>query len=312
MIIVLEGPDGVGKSTLADAILRAYPGEKYRMNSGPPPDDEPAALHYASQVRWAIDQSENALVVFDRLHIGELVYAPLLRGGTDFTADEASVIDMMLDAAGACMIHCTLDRRAMVARLHARDGGVPDPKSGATVGHAYAIRASFVHKLGRESGGTRVMPGRWLIREMDRYPDDMAAEILGQAEFRQISLRMPGGWIGPCAASLVLALPSSDCASMEHLSWIAGQLRTMGILNGTAVIAPSVARNGRTSFPEASIVVGLGARAEQWLSEMGVIPDHVIRHGSHQHEWDDDGADWRFAVASSGIEIDRASAGGSA
>ena len=77
--IIIEGPDGAGKTTLARQIA-FLTGSEYH-HEGPPPEDEVYG-HYASLL------TRSRPTVFDRLFEGEGIYGPLLRGGSKLTGFE--------------------------------------------------------------------------------------------------------------------------------------------------------------------------------------------------------------------------------
>lgn len=178
MIVVLEGPDGCGKTTVANALERLI-GQSVvvRMSSGPPGDDPFEECMAKLRNAEALLKTGWSAVVIDRLHIGELVYGPLLRGASRLSFKQAEFIDAYLYKIGAVSVHCTAPLATITARLISRDGGLPDAKSGAKVEHAAAIRASFLHLLGRETGGPRRMVGMWQVRDMRAYPDAIALNI---------------------------------------------------------------------------------------------------------------------------------------
>lgn len=82
MFIALEGPDGAGKSTLAQAIADATPGTEI--------------VHFSQLKQNPLDEYVYALedyspgkggnLVTDRWHIGEDIYGPLYRGESGMTS----------------------------------------------------------------------------------------------------------------------------------------------------------------------------------------------------------------------------------
>ena len=85
-LVVLEGPDGSGKSTLTDALASAL-GARYYHHPPPPLDSDAwaAALHYASAreaLRRECWRASTALVVTDRGAWSTLVLGHVL-GGTE-------------------------------------------------------------------------------------------------------------------------------------------------------------------------------------------------------------------------------------
>jgi uracil-DNA glycosylase family 4 len=74
-LIVIEGPDGVGKTTLAKFIT-SETGFKYKKFSNPPNQD----AAYKEYIDWLSSRQPNT--VCDRSWLGEFAYAPLFRNYT--------------------------------------------------------------------------------------------------------------------------------------------------------------------------------------------------------------------------------------
>lgn len=78
-IIILEGQDASGKTTLANYLLKKYKGTyihaTYRFKNKMP-------IYHAALLRRALKLSKNQLVIIDRLFISEYIYAKVFRGGT--------------------------------------------------------------------------------------------------------------------------------------------------------------------------------------------------------------------------------------
>jgi len=73
-VIVLEGPDGSGKTTLAEKLQAL--GWEYR-HEGPPPKGANVVEHYLQILNLSLLNSRN--IVHDRLFAGEAVYGPIHR-----------------------------------------------------------------------------------------------------------------------------------------------------------------------------------------------------------------------------------------
>lgn len=123
MLIILEGVDLAGKSTLAGQLadLACDLGMRvHQLHAGRPRgdalDEYELALHYG----WrdaALDPHE--LVIADRWHLGERVYGPLLRGKTKLGAWQFMHVERYLDALGATRVVVETDD---LAERHRRRG----------------------------------------------------------------------------------------------------------------------------------------------------------------------------------------------
>lgn len=75
-VVLIEGPDASGKSTLAEKIAKKYNGiiihQTYRFKNKIP-------IFHAAILRKALKLSKNQLVILDRLHISEYIYGKVFR-----------------------------------------------------------------------------------------------------------------------------------------------------------------------------------------------------------------------------------------
>lgn len=188
-IILLEGPDGVGKTSLASALEQKLQGA-LMMSSGPPATDDPVMEYLDALTSATKAAASGRPVIIDRLHIGEMVYGPLFRGSSGVSMKWARSIDALLDSVGALKVHCFLDRRRTIERLISRDGGTPDSKSGSGLAHVDAIRASYNVLLG--TGGPSILDG-WYMADMGRYPVQIATEIIVEWTTRSDNNRLEHG-----------------------------------------------------------------------------------------------------------------------
>lgn len=113
MIVVIEGADGTGKTTLARAVTDRL-GAAY-LHAGPP--ELHPLVSYTAPLEPLADRID---VVCDRWHLGELVYGPLYRGGPGLTDCQFGAVEDYLLAKGAVLVHCTGRSRDIARRLDQR------------------------------------------------------------------------------------------------------------------------------------------------------------------------------------------------
>ncbi len=107
MLIILEGPDLAGKSTLA-ARLQTYLAVKYPhhtvtlLHRGPP-TQHPLFEYVEPLLRYRPGGNEH--IIIDRWHVGEVVYPRILNRPTQLTPAVYRWINMFLQARGALIVH---------------------------------------------------------------------------------------------------------------------------------------------------------------------------------------------------------------
>lgn len=112
MIVIVEGPDGSGKSTLIEKLgcerihLRALRGgvgadgeKKEGWGAG-----RPAVEAYLDQITQAAKSGRR--VGFDRFHLSEVIYGPLLRNHQEITPRDLTVLTTKLHALQIPIIMC--------------------------------------------------------------------------------------------------------------------------------------------------------------------------------------------------------------
>ncbi|MGW3952895.1 hypothetical protein ACWEKM_18670 [Streptomyces sp. NPDC004752] len=127
--LVLEGPDGVGKSTLAERLSAQH---GFRVIHSPRTPDH---LDLATRYREILDGVDR--ILFDRCFISELVYGPLHRGRSRITWSEAlDLAESVIDRKGL-FIHLTAPPALIRRRLLDRDGEAASPAEVAALVTGY-------------------------------------------------------------------------------------------------------------------------------------------------------------------------------
>ena len=180
MLIVVEGPDAAGKSSLVRFLQAAWanrdPADGHLMSrvvhKGPPTspnlcpfteyevalDTEPLA----SQVR-----SRDTLVIADRWHAGEAIYGPLRRGHSRLTNAGMTHVELSLAALGALRVVCLPSRGELELRLRRRRDAVTTPRE------LDALHAGYDAHAARYG----------YVRFVEEEPEVAAAELIRHAIF---------------------------------------------------------------------------------------------------------------------------------
>lgn len=118
-VIVLEGCDGTGKTTLAAELKHQHGYDVVHSGRIPDPAEE-----LAEQYRSILERRPGK-TAFDRSFISELVYGPLRDGRSRLTAHQVAELTFLLADRGGLLVHLTAHPKALTARLRARDGYAP-------------------------------------------------------------------------------------------------------------------------------------------------------------------------------------------
>ena len=102
MIIIIEGPDGSGKTTLANKLSKQT-GYPVVHRSAPKSDEEKAAM--MNMYKQAIKESKN--IIFDRCWYSEMAYGPIMRDASVISFPEMYELEKLLCKKGGLIIYCT-------------------------------------------------------------------------------------------------------------------------------------------------------------------------------------------------------------
>jgi thymidylate kinase len=127
--VVLEGCDGVGKSTLGERLSTHH---GFVMVHSPKTPDH---LDLASRYRNML--AGNGRILFDRCFISELVYGPLHRGRSRITWSQAiDLAESVIERRGV-LVHLTAPPAVIRHRLLSRDGEAIDLEEASALIRGY-------------------------------------------------------------------------------------------------------------------------------------------------------------------------------
>lgn len=118
MIIVVEGSDLTGKTTFVQELKKQVPAALV-IHSGPPKDLRADPFEeYEVRLYEALDQGRP--IICDRLHWGERVYGPLMRGYDRLDVAGWRHVELFLAAHGAMVVYLHQPSSVLVERLRSR------------------------------------------------------------------------------------------------------------------------------------------------------------------------------------------------
>jgi hypothetical protein len=241
MLIILEGVDGAGKSTLATAIV-----EKIQALF---PEDSVEYLH-ASQIKGTVYEEyaeplndyhpgTGRHIVIDRWHVGERIYGPLYRDSSAFDKAPGSFawIELFLASKGARLWNVTQDLEVLQKRLADRGEDFLEER------HVDYVRESFIE----ETKNSMLFAGS--VSPTGDWTSTYASYIINDAEysdFRAMSLQAHGvkSYLGQTYVDPTTVLVVDNKAKNLHYhpeksdeaSLLLGSLR-QDIIAGLAVVS---------------------------------------------------------------------------
>ena len=115
MIIILEGPDGAGKTTLATqlSLMTKYKVVHYSY----PKNQEEADRMY---INYISDLKKAGNIIIDRCWYSDMTYGPVMRGGATITYPEMFDLERIVARKGGMIIYCTDSKAALWQRVSRR------------------------------------------------------------------------------------------------------------------------------------------------------------------------------------------------
>lgn len=113
MIIIIEGPDGSGKSILAEELAKRTGYSLVHMT--PPTSEEDS-----EEMEAAYAQMLHGNKIFDRCWYSEMVYGPVLRDGSKISYPAMFRLEKLARKNGAIIIYATGKKKDLWRRCQAR------------------------------------------------------------------------------------------------------------------------------------------------------------------------------------------------
>lgn len=112
MLLLLEGPDGAGKSTLAQRLASAIDGRRppdtsLLVRHKGPPLDHPLIEYVEPLLSYVPDGTQH--VICDRWHVGESVYPSVFNRSTQLDYPVRAWIELFLASRGALLVYVRRD-----------------------------------------------------------------------------------------------------------------------------------------------------------------------------------------------------------
>lgn len=102
MIIIIEGPDGSGKTILANTIADQT---GYKIIHSVQPKSEEDKQLMMDEYKQIINSY--SIAIFDRCWYSEMAYGPVMRGESVITYPKMYELERLLARKGAIIIYCT-------------------------------------------------------------------------------------------------------------------------------------------------------------------------------------------------------------
>lgn len=135
MIIILEGPDGAGKTTLANRLARQ---NNYSVIHRKQPKSTKEKQNMMSEYLESIKNSNN--VIFDRCWYSEMVYGPVMRDSSVISYPEMYSLEKELAKHGAIIIYATAQIPVLWQRCLKRgEDYITSSNTFSAICHAYDV-----------------------------------------------------------------------------------------------------------------------------------------------------------------------------
>lgn len=143
IVILVEGVDCSGKSTLVEALSKKYPGILLKLNYRPKDKSEQETLiykrHVYSMMSFINDNRKDKSIILDRFYSSELVYSKVKRKYDAFKDSTYFKIDKSLSCLPNLYIYCSPGNDVIIERLKQRGDDYIDEKDVQALSDRYDL-----------------------------------------------------------------------------------------------------------------------------------------------------------------------------
>jgi hypothetical protein len=203
LLIILEGSDRSGKSTLAralqDRIKNSHPAKRVTILNAGPPTQHPLDEYEGRLFDYR--PAMNHDIICDRWHIGEQVYPRVFRRTTHMTLPVLAHIETFLQSRGALLVHVQANLEVLKLRLEVEQNERPDA---SLVNYDQLVQS---HYLFATEIKTSLLPCIGVDTTSGQIADSVINYIINVAQnldARASSLNGLHTYVGPLRPSLLL------------------------------------------------------------------------------------------------------------
>lgn len=117
MIIVIEGADGTGKSTLANSLAKSLGCEVMHRTHI---TDTPKSTLVDTYRKLLLDYKDKNLIL-DRAWYSEMCYGPVFRGCSHVSVEQMYALEELLHALGGFVIYCHYSKSYELSQARGED-----------------------------------------------------------------------------------------------------------------------------------------------------------------------------------------------
>lgn len=143
MLLIIEGPDGSGKTSLAEQLSKqtGYP----IIHRSQPKSDEEKAVMFEEYLQLA-KSGKNAIL--DRCWYSEMVYGPVMRDASVLSYPDMYQIESAAAKHGAIIIYCTDDVKVLWNRCKRRgEDYIVDADTFMKICRGYSVVMNVPHLI---------------------------------------------------------------------------------------------------------------------------------------------------------------------